>query len=442
MTTLNKWRIYCNTEADWVTKWEASGITPNTTCFNDPAHSVNANSLYIMEEMSSVDRNISNLPLTCFSEVRVAEKTHMLDLKSTFGKSTLRDIYTTEGTGSITNNAGDPSFLLEVSGSSDIARIQSAERGRYISGCQAEVGLGILLPQQTLTGNQVCKFGYYDGENGFYFKYTASGLSVCILKAGVETCVTRANWNRDILDGTGPSKHVLNFTKGMIFKIIFSWYGYGNINFYINTSHHLTYEQQNILVHSQHSEGSVTVKNPNLPIRAELSNNGTTGTLSMHLSGRQYSVIGRYNPIERECSTYVTSKAINSTSVFVPILSIKKKSGYLGTPVKILSFDIINSTDIIFQIRVRSTLTGASFGNLVNIDPADTAIEFDSSASAMTGGIPIFSRILSGDSKATSSTALGFSFMLTEYDSVTVCAKGTTLSNGSATCLLKWTEEW
>lgn len=442
MTTLNKWRIYCNTETTWITKWETSDITPDVLCFNDSGHSVNINSLSITDTVAPTDTNIRNLSLTSFDELRVAERTRIFEIKSIFGKSEFRDIYTTEDGGTITNDIGDATYALAVSNTNGRALLQSAERGRYVAGLQAETGIAAILPQQTLAGNQFCKIGLYDDANGMYFKYTSAGLAVAILRDSVENVIERTSWNIDKLDGTGPSKHVLNFADGMIFKILFTWYGFGSINFYINITNSTTNVQSGHLIHTYKPGSTTSVKNPNLPIRVELDNNGTSGALSMQVAGRQYSLLGKYDPIIRIASHYTTSTSISSIANFIPIISIRRKTGYLGTPIKILSFDIISSSNIFIQVRTMTSLTGAVFGNISDTASADTAMEADTTATVVTGGKPIYTALTTGDNKSSNISTVDINYNLTEYSIITLCAKGVSAINGSVTAVLRWTEEW
>jgi hypothetical protein len=54
-TSINKYKIYCNTEAVYVYGWKET--TP-TTCFNNVAHSVNTNSVQLLDTISSSYVNV------------------------------------------------------------------------------------------------------------------------------------------------------------------------------------------------------------------------------------------------------------------------------------------------------------------------------------------------------------------------------------------------
>lgn len=51
MTSVYKHRLYCNDEASWVYQWTENAITPITQCPNNSAHSVNANSESVIDQI-------------------------------------------------------------------------------------------------------------------------------------------------------------------------------------------------------------------------------------------------------------------------------------------------------------------------------------------------------------------------------------------------------
>jgi hypothetical protein len=433
--TLYKYRVWCTTENAWVFTWNNS--TP-TTCPNNNTHTITSTSTTIVDSLTSAPATI---PLTPFEEVRIADRTKLIELKSIFGKSTLRDIFTETNGGTVTNALGDSEFALAVTGSNAIAGLQSAERGRYVAGLQGEMGMAGRVPQ-TLIGNQVAKIGLFDTSNGLYFKATASNLYCCILRGGVETAIARNNWNYDKLDGTGPSNTTIaDWSLGVIFIIQFTWYGYGNVMFKINTNS-VGNVQRSMLVHTFSPVGMTSVQNPNLPLSATLANNGTNATSTMYVAGRQYSVLGGFDPVTRINSTYVLAKNVNSSTVFQPIISIRRKTGYTGNPVNHFEFDVSATTDLVIQIRTSVTLTGSAFSAPTDTSATNTAVEADSSATVMTGGILLWCGLITGDTKTTSNTdKMALSYNMTEQDILTFCAKGQT-STGTVNIAVRWKEEW
>lgn len=436
--TLYKYRVYCTTETDYKYAWSE---TPITVCPTNGVHTLDNNSLTIVGKITDQDTTISNLPLSCFDELRVTERTPVIELKSIYGKSTLRDIYTTTGNSTITNTIGDGEYVLTTTANgTDSAILQSAERGRYVAGMQCEVGIAARMPTAP-TGNQVIKIGLFDTNNGFYFKVTSTNIYACVLRDNIETAIERTAWNNDKLDGTGPSKYTYDSTDGNIFIIRFSWYGYGNALFHINATNNENI-QDSWLAHSYNPQGQTSTKTPNLPLCVSVANNGTTTPLSVYVAGRQYSILGRYTPITRTTSAYRIAFTVTSNTIFLPVLSIRRKNGYQGNAIKAIGADIVPTANMLVQVRVNTTLTGASFITPQDTQASETAAEVDISSTAVTGGIPIWAGLVTGDTKGTISTRFDQSYDLSEQQTLTICARTLANTNADISIVFQWTEEW
>lgn len=427
---VNEYRVFCNTENKYVYTW--SDRAP-VSCPNNGSHTID------LTKVSSVGKlPLTVFPTTSFEELRVAERTTIIELKSVFGKSSLRDVYVETGTATITNNVGDAEYNLKVIGANDEAWLRSAERGRYVAGLQGEVGIACRLPE-ALTGNQTLKIGLFDETNGFYFMHSSNVMSAVVLRDGTANVIPMTSFNVDKFDGTGPSRYVLDPTDGIIYTIRFSWYGYGNIEFRLNTTN-AELKQSSWLGHIYNPQAQTSVKTPNLPISIRLQNNGTVATRSSFVAGRQYSLLGKYDPITRVNSAYRTGISVNSSTTFVHIVSIRRKTGYLGNPIKAFSVDAIATSDVILQIRTQCTLTGPSWVAPNDTNASDTAIECDTTSSAVTGGKPIWTGLLGGTRGVTS--RLEIDFDLPEYDTLTLVAKSVTGGNNVMSCVFRWTEGW
>ena len=439
--TVNRYRYFCTTESNYVYQWDTQ---KPLSCINGSNHSIDIDSLTIVDSISESSTTIANVLKSPYDELRVVEKTPVIDLKSFYGKSSLRDIYTVTGTAAIENVLGDSEYTLTVNAANDKACLKSAERGRYISGQAAEVGVAIRVPTQ-LTGNQVLRWGAFDDNDGFYYKLTANGWSVCVLRAGTETEITQSQFNGDKLDGTGPSKVILDMADGHIFNIVFSWYGYGIVDFTVSTEN-LFHEQKPLSVHKYFSDGYTSVKSPNLPIRVCLENKETSTPVSVYVSGRQFSIIGKYVPQVRVNSAYVMLKNINQVQDnlnWYPIMSIRRKQGCEGNPAKIFSADLCLDSMVsqLIQIRAKTTLTGASWQNIPDQPSTETIMEFDSSATDISGGLVVWSGFLAASS-STLRQIENLMYVFSENDIVTVCGKSTSATSVTITAVLRWTEEW
>lgn len=358
-----------------------------------------------------------------FGELKVVQRSMVIDLKSVFGLSILRDIVTTTGTGTVTNTIGNPEFTITTTAANDTAILQSAERGRYCAGYGAQCGIAVRIPA-ALTGNQAARFGYTDGTNGFFFLYNSSGINVGIVRGGVETIVPQSSWNVDKLNGTGPSGKNLDITRGQVFRISFSWYGFGAVAFEIV----ITDTSGNQLVQTVHRwapSGQTSVMSPNLPIYTALQNGGTAAPATVYVAGRQFSLYGNYSPIYRISSFYDTGTTALTTTGFSPIMSVKRRLGSPGMGLKVSSYDITTSDNIFVQIRVNPTLTGATYNTIQDSPSTESMLQFDVAATAMSGGTVIYTELALGtQGKVQASIASEqLSYNVPEYQPVTLCAK-------------------
>lgn len=247
---VSKYRIYCITEGTWVETW---GITEPSTCSNNTAHTVNSGSVQILESIDDKNVKIVNTYQDIIETQRTAEQTPIIDLKSFHGISKENKVVTT-GTGAVTATSESTAEIrMRINGSSDTCILQSNERGYYIAGLVSECGIALRLPT-ALDTSQILKFGYFDDNNGYYFKLVGNTLNVGIMNNGSETLIAQTDFNKDKLDGT-TSRPEVDLTKGNIFRISFTWYGFGMVDFGVIQTD-LTNKQSFVSMHSYTTNGS------------------------------------------------------------------------------------------------------------------------------------------------------------------------------------------
>ena len=349
--SLNKYRIFCITENTYVYKWSSTLST--LTCSNNNQHTIDTNTITIIDTIERNDVNITNISNDeIFGINENVQKHVMFDIKSFYGISYLRDTINIIGLGDV--NLDTSELKLEVSNTNDLASIQTNRRGQYMAGYSSEVGIGIRIPNQ-LIGTQEVKFGYFDNNNGYYFKITSNDFIIGILDDGIPIEYSSNDFNIDKLDGTGRSKYILDLSKGNIFRILFSWYGYGSIMFTIvglNTV---------INIHRITKIGSTSTRHPHLPINVSLKNNSENTTQQIFLGGRSYAILGEYNPQIRHNFYYYY--LFNLGTSLVPIYSIKKQTSFINCNVNLDTITINTNYDCFVQIINNSILNDDNYIN-------------------------------------------------------------------------------
>lgn len=391
-TEVHYYRYYCQTESNFVYKWDT---TLPSTCPNDHNHTIDSNSITIIDTVSNNHVEVVNAVRTQYHENVSVNKQLLLSLQSSFGKSILRDNYVNVGNATILNSSNSE-FQLLVTGSNDKASMTSVERVRCQGHMTYEACFGVRIPQ-TLSGNQYIKFGLYDNgnSNGVYFKYDKDGMGVGIQSGGVngfgECNISQNNLNIDIMDGDGISGLSLQPSNGYVYGIRVSGNGPRVIDYGVYGKS-IYGDQHFFTMHRQYTNN---VDNKFLrshqPLTIEIANNGYNGSNSVYLSDRSVVVYGDVygkchgdGDVSRTNSLYVPSVSITTSTDFVPIASLRKKNTYYGVNTYLDTIDIICSTPQVIIVTTGSTLTGSSWQPLPQQIATETALECDTSASVVS----------------------------------------------------------
>lgn len=380
-----------------------------------------------------------------FNEQLMVEDTQQINLKSIYGLTLLRDIKSETGSATVTNNNVEYRLQTTASGP-DVAILDSAERGRYVAGQDSVAGIGIRV-SDTPTGNQYAQWGYYDDNDGFGFGVDATGIYVFSRSATTDTKVYQTNWNADKLDGTGDSGYTLSLADGHIFHVNFSWYGFGGIEFSVFTFDTNNNKQTETIAHRLRVTGSVSIQNPNLPLRVEVNNNGTADAFdSVYVGGRQFSTRGNYSPYTRTTGQERTSVGSITSSTYLPIVTLRRKTGvFEHTSVRPQGFDLDINQSVYAELRVNGSLTGASYATPTDYTASETAVEADISATAITGGEVVWKGLIRATGSGPSAGG-GASVPIAEVDFVanqplTLCLKAVSTTATASACL-RVVEEW
>lgn len=234
------------------------------------------------------------------------------------------------------------------------------------------------------------RYGYFNNQNGFFLELSGSTISLVkrsyVSGSVVDTKIPQTAWNVDKLDGTGPSLLTLDLTKSQILFTDIEWLGVGSVRmgFIINGKliHCHTWNHANIITGSYMTTAC-------LPVRAEIENTGITASNStLKIICTAVISEGGAEPKGRVKAVHVpltTPKDLPTTGTFTPILSIRLKDTRPDAIVFLRSvqfFGVTNNTKYIWKLISGGTLTGASWVSAGD----DSSVEYDITASAITGG--------------------------------------------------------
>lgn len=429
LVIVTQWQIYCNTEASWVQSWSAN---PPTTCINNTEHEVNSDSIQEIQTVNNQQVHIVNQYKDLLESIRAVEQSPIIDLKSFHGIS-CKNIVNIEYTGTVTATSETTAEIkLSVNGTQDIAGIRSAKRGYYIAGLVSEVGVAIRI-SESLDTTQELKYGYFDENNGYYFKLVGNLFNVGIMYNGTETLIPITNFNQNRLDGTESNNITLDFSKGNIFRIDFTWYGFGQVVFGVVQTEG-TNIQKFFPFHIYNVSQTTSCANPYLPINVQLSSNGSVLTRDVYVAGRQYSILGKLiDNFFR--NMYIVNNVESSDTNNNPLFSLRYKTNYKTCPTEIKKIRAISNVNITLQLIKNPTLTGETFVDNVNVE--QTCLEVDTSAT-FTGGTICKTYLLF------TNTAIEIDVKdldLYENDTLTFTWKSSGTSN-TISLQVEWDEKW
>jgi hypothetical protein len=236
--------------------------------------------------------------------------------------------------------------------------------------------------------------GYFNTDNGVFLQTLGTEISFVIRSKSsgsvVENKVTQQNWNLDTLDGTGISGKTLDITKAQILFMDIEWLGVGSVRI------GFVIDGQFIHCHTFHHANLVSTTYMGtacLPIRCEIENIGATASASTLksicatvISEGGYELRGRPRSVGTPITTPVT---LATAGTFYPVVAIRLKSTRLDgivLPKNIHLLGTSNTGSYQYKIISGATVTGGSW-----VPMSDSSVEYNISASSLTGGTELVS---------------------------------------------------
>lgn len=256
-----------------------------------------------------------------------------------------------------------------------------------------------LSPRKT---NLRQRYGYFGKQNGFFLEVVNNDVYFVrrdFIQGSVrETRVPQAQWNYDRLDGSNTSvSHItLDLTKPQIMFTDIEWLGVGSVRqgFVVDGVFRLahTWHHANVVDYAPYMTTAC------LPIRAEIENIGVTSSNSTLkivcasvISEGGFEPKGRVRVAARPLTNPVD---LPVAGTFYPVISIRLKDSRQDAIVFLRAlefFGITNNTNYRWKATVGGTLTGASWVSAGD----DSSVEYDISATGLSGGVDFRSEYVS-----------------------------------------------
>lgn len=350
-----------------------------------------------------------------FGRLRVSSEFTLGDYKHTYGiDPNFVDSLTNGGT--VTHQSNQAcARLATTSNSSSRAIHQTKLYHNYMPGksqfIKSTVNFYAAVPNVTK------RTGYFDDLDGIYFQQEGDGTLSFVIRTNVSGTpsdarkVTQANWNIDKCDGTGVSGFTLDITKTQIVFIDFQWLGVGRVRC------GFVHNGQIVVAHEFYNSNVLTtvyMSNPNLPVRCEIQNVGTTTggyfdqICSSVVSEGGYVETG----IDWALDGGVVAQSVPTTEDY-PIIALRLKNTFRSytnrVVVRMGNIGLYAETNAVIWKLIKLpglssiTLSGATW---TSVDD-DSAVEYSLLGTAITGGDTIDAGFVGASSPGGSNKGMG-----------------------------------
>jgi hypothetical protein len=215
--------------------------------------------------------------------------------------------------------------------------------------------------------------GYYDGTNGIYLERTATAVNLVLKSStskGTET-VPQSRWNLDPMDGTGPSRIILDLTKMQILVLSLQalYVGRAIVGFDVGG--------ELIPVHEfkcANQEAFPYIAQASLPVRYEVGGTADTGTATvMHAVCASVISEGGADLADIPARTFVaTGATANLASAVAVIIRCKAQ------------FNSINQNAVVIPTEVDASVIDAGAWISVLLNPTISAGTFEDVSAGMS----------------------------------------------------------
>ncbi len=275
---INKYRIYCNDENQYVYVWNK--VVPSL-CPNNTTHIINNETITIVDKICKNNMNIINQNSDIFGRLRISNANILFTFHHALGEKSIYIDTKIVGSATCILDTTISSKILTVYNTGDKVVYQTRQYFPYIPGSSKIIYLTGVL-QVTSNSGVRSRIGTFDNHydkaigingNGHFFEFFEEKLYIVERTStlgGYQTDfrIQQSDWNLDPLDGTGPSGLTIDPTKSLLFVIEYAWLGVNivKMGFKINDSLcwcHIW----------DHSDLNVPyIKYAKLPIRYEIEN--------------------------------------------------------------------------------------------------------------------------------------------------------------------------
>jgi hypothetical protein len=297
------------------------------------------------------------------------------------------------------------------------------------------------------------------GPMGGVFDITVGGVSIvtvaATVRAGVlptDTFIPQSAWNIDTMDGNGPSRTVLDTTKGNIYAVGYQWLGFGDPVFSMENPESGLLEHVH-RIQTANARTSVVIRDPMTTARWEAINSGSSAS-SVTVKGASAAVFNEGDIVRNIGIAYAsgsTKSSIGATEV--PVITLRADGVFNSQ----CSYGEVNVFDItlgcnggssasnkFLRVNIYKNMGLGGPVNFQKMDPTRSVASLDSEATSVTpdGRTQLIKSVIVAANASVVVKLAEESFSVREGDSVTVTAVRAGASNvDDAFVTIGWFED-
>jgi len=330
--------------------------------------------------------SIGGTNVDAFGRIRVSQPYTLFDSQNRYSSDTQYDTAVT-GTGTTAYQVNESSVNLSVTAGGVGSVIRQTFRSFPYQPGKGLLLLATFCMDGSMSLNLTQRVGYFNEQNGVFFQ-RIDGTNSFVLRSYVTGAVSDArsipqsSWNGDKLDGTGASGYTLDSAKSQILWMDFEWLGVGSVRcgFIIDGKY--------IVCHTFTNANSITatyMTTAILPIRYEITSTSAVAATLKQICSSVMSE-GGYNAQSANYTASRSTERSTFSTTFIPLVSIRLATGRSGAVVLVTKGQAFPTVTQNYEVVIlkNATLTGASWATTVS-----TNVQFDQTATALTGGVVV-----------------------------------------------------
>lgn len=339
--------------------------------------------------------------LDMFGRLKIAEPFTIFDTQNRFKIS--GDFSNSSINGNVTYSVSESCVNLNInSASGDNVYYETKRVFPYQPGKSLQVLQTFVFNPPKANLRQ--RAGYFSTSNGVYLERLGSDTFLVkrsnVTGVVTETRIPQASWNKDTMEGVGPSGVTLDLSKVQILFSEYEWLGAGSVRagFVIDSKFIIAHQFDHA-----NQVNTTYMTTASLPIRYEIENVGNTQSPST-LKQICASVVsnGGYEK-KTELWSATRTTGISSTSVatgYAPVVSIRLSPG--RTDAVIIPASVNVTGDGQGAVYEYALIRNAQItdGAWLTHTPSTGNIEYNANALSMSGGIVVQTGIFASSNQA------------------------------------------